>query len=311
MRAETYDYIIVGAGSAGCVLANRLTARPDIRVLLLEAGGRDWSPLIHMPAGIARLAGNTRLDWGYYTEPEPNLLHRRLYWPRGRVLGGSSSINAMCYTRGHPGDYDEWAKLTDDQWSYRNVLPWFRRAESQALGPNEYHGADGPLSVENLRYRNPLSDAFVAAAVESGLPRNPDFNGASQYGAGFYQVTQRDGRRCSTALAYLRPAARRANLSVRTHSRVSRVVFSGTRAVGVLYRDRSGSRTAYAEREIVLSGGAIGSPHLLLLSGIGPADALQALGIRVVAPSPDVGACLQDHLDFCTVYKCPQPVTYD
>ncbi|HEY6925032.1 MAG TPA: GMC family oxidoreductase N-terminal domain-containing protein, partial [Steroidobacteraceae bacterium] len=176
MKPNTYDYVIVGAGSAGCVLANRLSARRDLRVLLLEAGGRDSSPFIHMPAGIARLAGNPRVDWGYYTEPEPHLLGRRLYWPRGRVLGGSSSINAMCYTRGHPSDYDEWGRLVDEQWSYATVLPYFRKSEGQPqAAAREYHGADGPLSVEDLKFRNPLSEVFVAAAVERGPAHNPDF----------------------------------------------------------------------------------------------------------------------------------------
>lgn len=311
MKSNAYDYIIVGAGSAGCVLANRLAARRDLRVLLLEAGGRDSSPFIHMPAGIARLAGNPRVDWGYYTEPEPHLLGRRLYWPRGRVLGGSSSINAMCYTRGHAGDYDEWARLVDEQWSYANVLPYFRKSEGQAHSGSNYHGAGGPLSVESLKFRNPLSEVFVAAGVERGLERNPDFNGPRQEGVGFYQVTQRNGRRCSSARAYLRPALSLANLSVRTHCLVTRVLFRGSRAIGVEYRQDGELRTAYAEREVVLSAGAVASPQLLLLSGVGPADALQGLGIRVIVPSADVGRCLHDHLDFCTLYKSTRPITYD
>jgi choline dehydrogenase len=311
MKTNAYDYIIVGAGSAGCVLANRLAAPPDTRVLLLEAGGRDSSPYIHMPAGIARLAGNSRVDWRYYTEPEPNLLGRRLYWPRGRVLGGSSSINAMCYTRGNARDYDEWAQLAGEQWSYANVLPYFKKSEAQALGASEYHGADGPLSVENLKYRNPLSTVFVSAGVEYGLTHNPDFNGPMQEGVGFYQVTQRDGRRCSSARAYLRPALSRANLHVRTHCLVTRILFSGTRAIGVEYSHQGARLAAHAAREVVLAAGAIASPHLLLLSGVGPADDLRAFGIRVIARAPEVGRCLQDHLDFCTLYKCTRPITYD
>lgn len=273
MKAAAYDYIIVGAGSAGCVLANRLAARSDLRVLLLEAGGRDSSPFIHMPAGIARLAGNPRVDWGYYTEPEPNLLGRRLYWPRGRVLGGSSSINAMCYTRGHPRDYDEWAQLAGEPWSYANVLPYFRKSEAQALGSSQYHGAGGPLSVENLKYRNPLSEVFVAAGVEHGLARNIDFNGSNQEGVGFYQVTQRNGRRCSSARAYLRPALSQANLSVRTRCLVTRVLFREQRAIGVEFRHHGALQAVYAEREVVLAAGAVASPQLLLLSGVGPPDA--------------------------------------
>ena len=311
MKSNEYDYVIVGAGSAGCVLANRLAARRELRVLLLEAGGRDSSPFIHMPAGIARLAGNPRVDWGYYTEPEPHLLGRRLYWPRGRVLGGSSSINAMCYTRGHPGDYDEWARLAGEQWSYANVLPYFKKSEGQAHSGSEYHGTDGPLSVENLKFRNPLSAVFVAAGVERGLERNSDFNGPRQHGVGFYQVTQRDGRRCSSARAYLRPALSQANLSVHTRCLVTRVLFQGTRAVGVEYRQNGEMRTAHAEREIILSAGAVASPQLLLLSGVGPPDALRGLGIPVVVPSGDVGRCLHDHLDFCTLYKSTRPITYD
>jgi len=311
MKPETYDYIIVGAGSAGCVLANRLTARADRRVLLLEAGGPDSSPFIHMPAGLARLAGNPRVDWSYYTEPEPNLLGRRLYWPRGRVLGGSSSINAMCYTRGHPLDYEEWAGVAGERWNYSNVLPYFRKSEDQALGPNEYHGTGGPLSVENLKFRNRLSEVFVAAGMECGLVSNPDFNGPRQDGVGFYQVTQRNGRRCSSARAYLRPALSRKNLSVRTRCLVSRVLFSAERASGVEYRHHGAVHTVHAEREVILAAGAIASPQLLLLSGIGPADDLRALGIRIVVPSAGVGHCLHDHLDFCTLYKCTQAITYD
>jgi len=316
MKSNAYDYIIIGAGSAGCVLANRLAARRDLRVLLLEAGGRDSSPFIHMPAGIARLAGNPRVDWGYYTEPEPHLLGRRLYWPRGRVLGGSSSINAMCYTRGHAGDYDEWARLVDEQWSYANVLPYFLKSESrksagESPAGSPYHGADGPLSVENLKFRNPLSEVFVAAGVERGLERNSDFNGPRQSGVGFYQVTQRNGRRCSSARAYLRSALSLPNLSVLTRCLVTRVLFRGTQAIGIEYRRDGEMQTVYAEREVVLSAGAVASPHLLLLSGVGPPDVLRRLGIRVIVPSADVGRCLHDHLDFCTLYKCRYPITYD
>src|SRR5271165_3701676 len=232
MNTREYDYVIVGAGSAGCVLANRLSARAEMRVLLLEAGGADSSPFIHMPAGLARLVNDPRVDWRYYTEPEPGLDGRRLYWPRGRVLGGSSSINAMCYTRGHPRDYEEWAALAGDRWNYASVLPYFLKSEDQAHGASAYHGSGGPLSVSDLKYRNPLSAVFVEAGVACGLPRNDDFNAAAQEGVGFYQVTQRDGRRCSAAVAYLRPARARANLDVRLRCLVSRVIFSGTQACG-------------------------------------------------------------------------------
>jgi choline dehydrogenase len=255
--------------------------------------------------------GNRRIDWQYYTEPEPALLGRRLYWPRGRVLGGSSSINAMCYTRGHRHDYDEWAELGADGWDYQSVLPWFRKAEDQAHGASEYHGAGGPLSVEDLRFRNPLSAVFVEAAAACGLAHNPDFNGPLQEGAGFYQVTQRDGRRCSSAVAYLRPARRRANLEIATHSLATRIVFQGARAVGVEYRRGGVQHVARAEREVLLAAGSIASPQLLLLSGVGPADELRALGIGVVVDSAEVGRNLQDHLDFCTLSKCTRPISYD
>jgi choline dehydrogenase len=311
MAERPYDFIIVGAGSAGCVLAARLSEQRELRVLLLEAGGADRSPFIHMPAGLAQLVRNRRINWSYYTEPEPQLQGRRLYWPRGRVLGGTSSINAMCYVRGHPLDYDEWAATTSSAWSYRNVLPYFLKAEDQARGASEYHGRGGPLAVEDLRFCNPLSAVFVEAGAACGLPRNPDFNGPAQEGVGFYQVTQRRGRRCSTAAAYLRPARSRPNLEIRTGCLAARVLFEGRRAVGVEYHQRGASVRVHAGREVLLAGGAIGSPQLLMLSGVGPADELRALDIAVVADLPEVGRNLHDHLDFCTLTKCLQPVSYD
>ncbi|HUL17824.1 MAG TPA: choline dehydrogenase [Steroidobacteraceae bacterium] len=311
MTEDVFDYVIVGAGSAGCVLANRLSARADLKVLLLEAGGTDRSPFIHMPAGLARLIGNRDMNWRYFTEPEPELLGRRLYWPRGRVLGGSSSINAMCYTRGHPLDYEEWVALGADGWGYAGVLPYFLRSEDQSRGASAYHGVGGPLAVEDLRYRNPLDAVFVEAASACGLPLNPDFNGPVQDGVGFYQVTQRNGRRCSAAVAYLRPAAKRKNLAILTRSLGIRVAFRGRRAEGVAYQHRGAVRFARAEREVLLAAGAIGSPLMLLRSGIGPADELGGLGIPVVAESTEVGRNLQDHLDFCTLTKCTRKMTYD
>jgi choline dehydrogenase len=311
MKQDEFDYVIVGGGSAGCVLANRLSAGGDLRVLLLEAGGPDRHPLIHMPAGLSGLVNNRHINWNYYTEAVPGLGGRRLYWPRGRVLGGSSSINAMCYTRGHAQDYDEWAALAGERWSYARVLPLFRRAEDQARGMDSFHGAGGPLSVEDLKYRNPLSEVFVAAGVAAGLARNADFNAAHQEGVGFYQVTQRDGRRCSAAVAYLHPARGRANLEVRTHSLAQRVLFEGERAVGVEYRRKGRVTRVRATREVILAAGAVASPQLLMLSGIGPAAELESLGLPVVRDCREVGANLQDHLDFCTLFKCREPVSYD
>jgi choline dehydrogenase len=312
-RASTaeYDYIIVGAGSAGCVLANRLSESGQARVLLLEAGGRDLNPLIHMPAGLARLVGNTRINWDYYTEPEPNLDHRRLYWPRGRVLGGSSSINAMCYIRGAAADFDEWAREGLPGWNFRDVLPYFLRSEAQARGPSQHHGSGGPLSVEDLRYRNPLSAVFIDAAVECGGVRNEDFNGPSQDGFGFYQATLRNARRCSTAVGYLRPAMERANLTVRTHAMTHRVVLEGERAVAVEFRHRGRVQQVRARREVLLCGGAIGSPQILMCSGIGPASMLESVGVPVRVALAGVGRNLQDHLDYCTLYKSREPITYD
>lgn len=311
MKAHEYDYVIVGAGSAGCVLANRLSACAELKVLLLEAGGADSSPFIHMPAGLAHLVNDPKVDWRYHTEPEPELEGRRLYWPRGRVVGGSSSINAMCYTRGHPRDYDEWAKLVGDAWKYTSVLPHFLKSEDQARGAGTYHGVGGPLSVSDLKFRNPLSAVFVEAGVACGLVRNEDFNGAVQEGVGFYQVTQRDGRRCSAAVAYLRPARARPNLEIRTGCMVSRVVFSGARACAVEYRRGGAAHVARAAREILLAAGAVASPQLLLLSGVGPAEDLRTHGIPITADIPEVGRNLQDHLDFCTLTKCTRPITYD
>ncbi|PXV57230.1 Choline dehydrogenase [Dyella jiangningensis] len=304
-----YDYIIVGAGSAGCVLANRLSASGSKRVLLLEAGPTDWHPLIHMPAGIARLASQRRLNWNYLTEPEAQLRNRRLWWPRGKTLGGSSSINAMCYVRGVPGDYDRWADAAgDDRWSWEQVLPWFRHSENQARGASALHGSDGPLSVSDLRYHNPLSEVFIDSALAVGYARNDDFNGPNQAGFGFYQVTQRNGMRCSTATAYLRPARQRPNLEVRTGVLVSRVVIAHGHAVGVQLH---GQDSIIEAGETILAGGAVNTPQLLMLSGVGPADHLRQHGIAVHVDQPGIGANLQDHLDICTLDHSTQKITYD
>lgn len=306
-----YDYVIVGAGSAGCVLANRLSASPSTRVLLLEAGPTDWNPLIHMPAGLARLVKVRSVNWNYHTEPEPQMLDRRMWWPRGKTLGGSSSINAMCYIRGVAGDYDRWAETTgDSRWSWREVLPWFLRSEDNSRGASGLHGTGGPLSVSDLRYHNPLSEALVEAAASAGHPRNDDFNGAKQDGFGLYQVTQRGGARCSTAVGYLRPARGRPNLHVRTGALVERVLIESGRAVGVQLRKGRSSERIHAG-QVLLAAGAINTPQLLMLSGIGPADHLREHGIEVQRDHPGVGANLQDHLDICTLVNSTQPITYD
>lgn len=308
---DAYDYIVVGAGSAGCVLAGRLSEDPDTRVLLLEAGPRDWNPFIHMPAGLSRLVNDKALNWDYMTESEATLDGRRLWWPRGRVLGGSSAINAMCYTRGVPADYDEWARRGADGWDWASVLPWFRRSEGNRRGADALHGGEGPLAVSDPRHRNPLTDVFVEAAVQAGHARNPDFNGPSQEGVGLYQVTQRDGIRCSAATAYLRPARGRPNLEVVTGALATRVLVEAGRAVGVEYGRRGRLLRARASREVLLCGGAINSPQLLMLSGIGPSAELRRHGITVVHDAPGVGGNLQDHLDICTLQHCTRRVSYD
>lgn len=311
---QDYDYIIVGAGSAGCVLANRLSADPDIRVLLLEAGPRDWHPFIHMPAGLAKLVNRKGINWNYDTAAEPALNGRRLWWPRGKVLGGSSSINAMCYIRGVPADYDDWSRQGAHGWGWRDVLPYFLRSEGNQRGADALHGSDGPLGVADLRHHNRLSDVFIEAAQQAGYPHNPDFNGARQQGVGLYQVTQRNGARCSAAVAYLDPARARPNLQIVTGALASRILVrrdQGARAHGVAWRARGREHQAHATREVLLCSGTINSPQLLMLSGIGPADALRALGIDVTADVAGVGGNLQDHLDICTLRHSTQPITYD
>ncbi|MBE1159158.1 GMC family oxidoreductase [Dyella acidiphila] len=306
-----YDYVIVGAGSAGCVLAHRLSADPTTRVLLLEAGGADWHPLIHMPAGIARLANNRQLNWNYHTEPEAALQGRRLWWPRGKTLGGSSSINAMCYVRGVPADYDSWAAATDDaRWSWPQVLPWFLHSEDNTRGASAWHANGGLLGVADLRYHNPLSAMLIDAGASAGFGRNADFNGPDQAGFGFYQVTQRDGARCSTATAFLRCARKRANLEVRTHAPVARIRIERGRATAVELQHARGREIIHAG-EIVLAAGAINSPQLLMLSGIGPADHLRESGIAPLLDLPGVGENLHDHLDICSLVSCTQDITYD
>jgi choline dehydrogenase-like flavoprotein len=291
----TYTYIIVGAGSAGCVLANRLSANPATRVCLVEAGPADRNPMIHMPFGLAGLAHMRWLNWGYKTDPEPHLNDRRLYWPRGRVLGGSSSINAMIYMRGHPHDYRDWAAAAGAAWDWPRVKAIFKDMEDNQSLHDDHHGQGGPLTVSDLTQPNPLSRAFVQAAVESQHRTNPDFNGAQQEGVGLYQVTQRNGRRFSSAQAFLVPVLNRPNLTVITKAQVHRITFDGLRARGVQLRDQT--LTLAEGGEVILSGGAINSPQLLMLSGIGPGAHLRDMGLPVIHDAPEVGANLADHLD--------------
>jgi choline dehydrogenase len=307
-KQNAHDYIIVGAGSAGCVLAARLTEDPRSRVLLLEAGGADKAKEIHIPAAFSKLF-KTAVDWNYSTEPEPCLHNRRLYWPRGKMLGGSSSMNAMIYVRGNRLDYDHWASLGNQGWSFNDVLPYFKKSQMQSRGESEFHGTSGPLHVADLRCVNPLSRAFLEAAAVLGIPANPDFNGERQDGAGFYQVTQKNGSRHSAADAYLRPALDRKNLTVVTNAHVARITLENQRAVGVEYFSSAGTKAARSDREIILSGGSLNSPQLLLLSGIGPANEINRAGIRPIHDLPGVGKNLQDHVMVSVGYLCTQPVS--
>lgn len=307
----TFDYIIVGAGSAGCVLANRLSASGKHQVLILEAGSTDWNPMIHMPAGISKLATLKSLNWGYNTEPEPELNNRRLYWPRGKVLGGSSSINAMCYCRGHRKDYDHWRDLGNEGWAYDDVLPYFLKSENNQSIENPYHSNEGPLSVSDLSHVNPLSRVFIDAAEQAGFDRTDDFNGAHQRGFGLYQVTQKDNKRHSAAQAYLTPILERDNLTVMTRALAEKILFEDQRATGIQVRHKNKTKRFTATREVIISGGAINSPQLLMLSGVGNEDHLRQHNIDVVHNLPGVGQNLQDHLDICLVQCSRQSITYD
>ena len=306
---DELDFIVVGAGSAGCVLAARLSEDPATRVLLLEAGPPDRSPWIHLPIGYGKTMWSPTYNWCFHTDPDPNMNGRRIYWPRGKTLGGSSSINGLIYIRGQREDYDLWAALGNTGWGYDDVLPYFVRAEHNQRGSNAWHGGSGPLKVSDIGARHELIEAFIEGAKQTGVPPNDDFNGPRQEGAGYYQLTTWKGWRSSTATGYLRPARQRPNLRVETGAHATQLLVEGSRAVGVRYRQHGQTRTARARAEVLLAAGAIQSPQLLQLSGIGPAPLLQRHGIEVKHALPGVGENLQDHLQIRLTYECSRPIT--
>lgn len=303
------DYLVVGAGSAGCVLAARLSEDPKVRVVLVEAGGKDSDFWIHIPVGYGRTIARPDVNWMFETEPNPALGGRKIFWPRGKVLGGSSSINGLIYIRGQSEDYDLWRQEGNTGWGYDDVLPYFRKSEDQENGSDDWHGTGGPLSVTNLTERNPLCDAFIGSAGAEGIPHNPDFNGAEQEGAGFFQATVRNGRRASAAVCYLRPVMKRPNLTVMTGVSAEKVLFDGRRATGLLAR-KDGKAIEFRTRaEVVLAAGSVKSPQLLMLSGIGAAGDLKGHGIEAVHDLPGVGRNLQDHYGGQITWRCTQPIT--
>ena len=307
---DDFDFIVVGAGSAGCVLANRLSANGRYRVALLEAGPRDSSLWIHLPIGYGKTMWDPKVNWRFYTEPEANMDGRKIYWPRGRVLGGSSSINGLIVVRGQPSDYDRWRELGNSGWGWNEVLPYFIKLESNPdLGDDQLHGSGGPLRITSIKRRHELIEALIAAAGKYGVPRTSDFNGADQEGVGYYQLTTRNGWRVSAADAYLRPAKRRKNLAVITDAQVARILIDGRRANGVACRIGGELRELRARHGVVLAAGAVQSPQLLMLSGIGPADELRGQNIPVVLDRKNVGKNLQDHFQVRLIYRCTKPIT--
>ena len=309
---DVYDYIIVGAGSAGCVLANRLSEDGKSKVLLIEAGGKDRNPWLHIPVGYFKTIHKPNLGWGYKTDPEPNMAGREILWPRGRVLGGTSSINGLIYIRGQSEDYDHWRQLGNAGWSWDDVLPYFKKAENQAATnqpkSDALHNSGGLLTVSDYPDHHKLSEAFVEGAAQVGIPRNNDFNGPKQDGAGYYQMTTKEGRRASTAQAYLKPVLKRPNLNVVTDALVAKVRFEGKKAVGVTYT-KGGAEVEVNAREVILSGGTINSPQLLQMSGVGDPEHLKGVGIDVAHSLVSVGRNLQDHLQAQVVYRCKSPIT--
>ena len=309
-RADSqYDYIVVGAGSAGCVLAARLSEDPQTRVLLLEAGPADRSIWIHLPIGYGKTMWDPRYNWCFHTDPEPSMNGRRIYWPRGKTLGGSSAINGLIYIRGQREDYDQWRALGNVGWGYDDVLPYFIRSECNERGAGQFHGGNGPLMVSDISQRHALIEAFIGGAATLGIPRTDDFNGREQVGAGYFQLTTHSGWRSSAATAYLRPARRRPNLRIATDAHATGLVLEGRRALGVRYRHNGQDVEARCSREVLLAAGALQSPQLLQLSGIGPATLLAQHGINVVHDLPGVGENLQDHLQIRLIYECTKPIT--
>jgi len=308
---KTYDYVVVGAGAAGCAVASRLSEDPQVRVAILEAGPPDRSPLIHMPAGFTKLVGK-RVNWGFKTVPQAQVNNREMHYPQGRTLGGSTSINAMIYIRGHRSDYDEWEELGCKGWSYKDVLPYFRKSENNERFADEFHGQGGPVNVADQTQSNLLTRAFVRSAQQVGIPYTPDHNGAQQRGVSYYQTTQRNVRRESAATAYLHPNKDRNNLDVITNAWATKVLSDGTKATGVTYlKNWKNEETVFADSEVILCSGAVNSPKLLLLSGIGPAEELSSMGIPVVLDSDGVGKNFQDHMDVYIAAECSQPVSYN